>query len=225
MAGLRRRVRVSVAAVLMVSATPGPDAPGSRTSPTETLRVLGARLFFCVAASGRRADRSRSSRYTWGSLSLYTTSANEAKRCCRRSLSCCSRKPPESNKSVIVKHTASPPQSPFSDSLSARLYPFTTICVTIDRQCTTMFSSPERMAMLSLPIAFTSAIGVFAPVCSRPVWQHVKVLMTGAVLAPGQRTVTMILQMMGRSAAPDFQTYHRVLNRAVWSPHSESAAA
>ena len=44
--------------------------------------------------------------------------------------------------------------------------------------------------MLSLPIAFTSAIGVFAPVFSRPVWQHVKVLMTGAVLAPGQRTVT-----------------------------------
>ena len=33
--------------------------------------------------------------------------------------------------------------------------------------------------MLSLPIAFSSAIGVFAPVFSRPVWQHVKVLMTG----------------------------------------------
>jgi hypothetical protein len=73
------------------------------------------------------------------------------------------------------------------------------------------------MTMLSLPIAFTSAIGVFAPVFSRPVWQHVKVLMTGAVLAPGKRTVTTILQIMGRSAAPDFQTYHRVLNRAVWS--------
>ena len=72
--------------------------------------------------------------------------------------------------------------------------------------------------MLSLPIALSSAIGVFAPVFSRPVWQHVKVLMTGAVLAPGQRTVTAILRIMGRRAAPDFQTYHRVLNRAVWSP-------
>jgi hypothetical protein len=80
-----------------------------------------------------------------------------------------------------------------------------------------MFSSPERLAMLSLPIAFTSAIGGFAPVFSRPVWQHVKVLMTGAVLAPGKRTVTAILQIMGHSAASDFQTYHRVLNRAVWS--------
>jgi DDE superfamily endonuclease len=76
--------------------------------------------------------------------------------------------------------------------------------------------------MLSLPIAFTSVIGVFAPVFSRPVWQHVKVLLTGAVLAPGKRTVTAILQIMGRRAAPDFQTYHRVLNRAVWSPLTAS---
>jgi hypothetical protein len=74
------------------------------------------------------------------------------------------------------------------------------------------------MAMLSLPIAFRSAIGVFAPVFSRPVWQHVKVLLTGAVLASGQRTVTAILRIMGLSAAPNFQTYHRVLHRAVWSP-------
>src|ERR687885_870323 len=81
-----------------------------------------------------------------------------------------------------------------------------------------MCSSTERMAMLSLPITFSSVIGVFAPVFSRPVWQHVKVLLTGAVLAPGQRTVTAILRIMGRSAAPHFQTYHRVLHRAVWSP-------
>jgi DDE superfamily endonuclease len=78
------------------------------------------------------------------------------------------------------------------------------------------------MAMLALPIAFSSAIGVFAPVFSRPVWQHVKVLLTGAVLAPGKRTVTALLQIMGRSAASDFQTYHRVLNRAVWSPLTAS---
>jgi DDE superfamily endonuclease len=78
------------------------------------------------------------------------------------------------------------------------------------------------MAMLSLPIAFSSAIGVFAPVFSRPVWQHVQVLLTGAVLAPGQRTVTAILRIMGRSAAPNFPTYHRVLHRAVWSPLTAS---
>jgi DDE superfamily endonuclease len=76
--------------------------------------------------------------------------------------------------------------------------------------------------MLSLPIAFRSAIGAFAPVFSRPVWQHVKVLLTGAVLAPGKRTVTAILRIMGRSAVSDFPTYHRVLNRAVWSPLTAS---
>jgi DDE superfamily endonuclease len=76
--------------------------------------------------------------------------------------------------------------------------------------------------MLSLPIAFTSALGVFAPAFSRPVWQHVKVLMTGAVLAPGKRTVTAILEIMGRRTASDFQTYHRVLHRAVWAPLTAS---
>jgi hypothetical protein len=50
--------------------------------------------------------------------------------------------------------------------------------------------------MLSLPIAFSSALGIFAPVFLRPVWQHAKVLLTGAVLAPGQRTVTAILRIL-----------------------------
>ena len=76
--------------------------------------------------------------------------------------------------------------------------------------------------MLTLPIEFSSVIAVFAPVFARPVWQHVKVLITGAILAPGRRTVTAILQVMGRSAESDFQTYHRVPNRAVWSPLSAS---
>ena len=76
--------------------------------------------------------------------------------------------------------------------------------------------------MLSLPVAFSSVIGVFAPVFSRPVWPHVKVLLTGAVLAPGSRTVTAILRIMGLSAAADFQAYHRVLTRAVWSPLTAS---
>jgi hypothetical protein len=76
--------------------------------------------------------------------------------------------------------------------------------------------------MLSLPIAFSSAIGGFAPVFARPVGQPVKSLMTGAVLAPGKRTVTAMLQSMGRRAASDFQTYHRGRHRAVWSPLTAS---
>jgi hypothetical protein len=76
--------------------------------------------------------------------------------------------------------------------------------------------------MLSLPIACTRVMGIFSPVFSRPVWPHVKVLLTGAVLAPGTRTVTAMLQMMGLSAASDLQTDHRGLTRAVWSPLTAS---
>ena len=76
--------------------------------------------------------------------------------------------------------------------------------------------------MRAWPITCSSVLGVCAPLFARPVWPHVQVLLTGAVLAPGKRTVTAILQIMGRSAAPDFQTYHRVLNRAVWSPRKAS---
>jgi hypothetical protein len=76
--------------------------------------------------------------------------------------------------------------------------------------------------MLSLPIAFRSALGGFAPVFSRPGWPPVQVLMTGAALAPGQRTVTASLQGMGRSTAPDFPPSHRVLPRALWAPLTAS---
>jgi hypothetical protein len=50
----------------------------------------------------------------------------------------------------------------------------------------------------------------------------VKVLLAGAILAPGKRMVTAILHIMGHSTSSDLQTYHRVLNRAVWSPLTAS---
>ena len=42
-------------------------------------------------------------------------------------------------------------------------------------------------------------------------------LLAGAILAPGKRTVTSVLRIMGLSQERHFQTYHRVLNRATWS--------
>jgi hypothetical protein len=42
-------------------------------------------------------------------------------------------------------------------------------------------------------------------------------MVIGAILAPGQRTVTAILRIVGLSQEGHFQDYHRVLNRAVWS--------
>jgi hypothetical protein len=57
----------------------------------------------------------------------------------------------------------------------------------------------------------------FAPLFSHRVWPHAQVLLTGAILAPGKRTVSALLRVMGLDHRSDFQTYHRVLNRCVWS--------
>ena len=72
--------------------------------------------------------------------------------------------------------------------------------------------------MLCLPPTSISASSIFSPVFSKPVWQYVKVLITGAILATGRRTVTAVLRVMGLSTEPYVQRYHLVLNRAVWSP-------
>src|SRR5215472_4490404 len=71
--------------------------------------------------------------------------------------------------------------------------------------------------MLIVPVALTRLIVRFAPLFSKRVWEHVQVLVVGALLAPGQRTVTAVLRVMGLSHERHFQNYHRVLNRARWS--------
>ena len=50
-----------------------------------------------------------------------------------------------------------------------------------------------------------------------PTWRHALILIAGAILAPGRRTVTAMLQVMGLGQAPTFSNYHRVLNRNRWS--------
>jgi hypothetical protein len=48
-------------------------------------------------------------------------------------------------------------------------------------------------------------------------WHHVQVLRIGAMLAPGKRTVTAALRVMGLAHTQSLQRDHRVFNRAVWS--------
>lgn len=71
--------------------------------------------------------------------------------------------------------------------------------------------------MQTLPVEVLPLIVEFAPLFSKPVWEHAKVLLVGAVLATGKRTVTACLRVMGKSQEVHFQNYHRVLNRARWS--------
>jgi hypothetical protein len=71
--------------------------------------------------------------------------------------------------------------------------------------------------MPTLPPEFTSIILAFAPLFFHRVWDRAQGLLMGALLAPGKRTVTSALRVMGLSTERHFQNYHRVLNRAVWS--------
>jgi hypothetical protein len=52
---------------------------------------------------------------------------------------------------------------------------------------------------------------------TNPTWQHVLVLIVGAILSPGRRTVAAALRVTGLDQDPWFTNYHRVLNRNRWS--------
>ena len=62
-----------------------------------------------------------------------------------------------------------------------------------------------------------SRLASFADLFTRPTWSNVLVLVAGVVLAPGRRTVTAALRILGRDRDPAFCTFHRILNRAAWS--------
>jgi hypothetical protein len=61
------------------------------------------------------------------------------------------------------------------------------------------------------------ALVPFAPLFSKRVWQHAQLLVVGAILAPGKRTVASALRAMGLDQEKRFHRYHRVLSRAGWS--------
>lgn len=71
--------------------------------------------------------------------------------------------------------------------------------------------------MPTLPPAMLPVLAAFAPQFSRRVWQHALVLLVGALLAPGRRTVAAALRAMGLEQEQRFERYHRVLSRARWS--------
>lgn len=73
-----------------------------------------------------------------------------------------------------------------------------------------------------LPPQLAPIILTFAPVFSQRVWDHALTLVWGAILAPGKRTVSSALRIMGLSGERQFPKYHRVLNRAVWDSRRAS---
>jgi hypothetical protein len=74
-----------------------------------------------------------------------------------------------------------------------------------------------------LPARFAALILAFAPVfLQRRTWHHAELLLVGAILAPGKRTVTSLLRIAGLGRERRFTNYHRVLNRVAWSPRAAS---
>ena len=71
--------------------------------------------------------------------------------------------------------------------------------------------------MPALPPAMLHLLAPFAPLFARRVWCHALVLVAGAILTPGRRTVCAALRVMGLSQTKRWTRYHRVLNRAKWS--------
>jgi len=72
--------------------------------------------------------------------------------------------------------------------------------------------------MLTLPLWMITILSEFAPAMyGITTWYKVEVLVTGAILTTGQRTVSAILRVMGLSQDRNYAKYHHVLSRAVWS--------
>jgi DDE superfamily endonuclease len=76
--------------------------------------------------------------------------------------------------------------------------------------------------MPPLPAAIILVLASFAPLFSHRVWPHAQLLLLGAILTPGARTVTAALRATGLATERCFTNYHRVLNRATWSARQGS---
>ena len=76
--------------------------------------------------------------------------------------------------------------------------------------------------MRTLPTMMIRFLAPFAPLFSKRVWQNAQVLLIGAILAPGQRTVSSALRAMGLDQHERFHRCHRVLSRASWSSREAS---
>jgi len=76
--------------------------------------------------------------------------------------------------------------------------------------------------MRTLPTTMVQVLAPFVPLFSERVWAHVRLLLAGAILAPGKRTVASALRAVGLQQERRLCRYHRVLSRAAWSSRQAS---
>ncbi len=71
--------------------------------------------------------------------------------------------------------------------------------------------------MLQLPSGFQDTISYFSFAFRKDVWPKVQLLLTGAIICPGSRTVCNLLRSVGLQWEKNFPKYHRVLSQDKWS--------
>ena len=76
--------------------------------------------------------------------------------------------------------------------------------------------------MLTLSETIVAILDPFATLFQDRTWRKAQILLAGAILTPGRRTVTAALRIMGLSDDRSYARYHQVLSRASWSPLAAS---
>ena len=72
--------------------------------------------------------------------------------------------------------------------------------------------------MFYFPGFMIDVVGRFAAAIYRQsTWDKVEVLVVGAILATGKRTVSAVLRVMGLGDERNYPKYHQVLSRAKWA--------
>ena len=71
--------------------------------------------------------------------------------------------------------------------------------------------------MLTLPPEFQDAISVFSQTFRKNVWKKAQILLIGAIVCPGSRTICNLLRSVGLQNDRCFSKYHRFLNKDKWS--------
>jgi hypothetical protein len=96
-----------------------------------------------------------------------------------------------------------------------------------DGGCPAGINRPDRSVIMAdtVPRILAEWLWPFVGCFSASNWKHVLVLVAGAVLSPGRRTVTAALRVMGLAQTAGLAVYHRVLSTARWSARRASTPA
>ena len=78
--------------------------------------------------------------------------------------------------------------------------------------------------MPTLPTVMVTLLLPFEHLLERRTWRKAQLLVVGAILSPGKRTVSSALSILGIGQHGDFAIFHQVLNRARWQPLQLSRA-